>query len=165
MNYFTRMYKVMFVCMGNVCRSPLAQVLLENYIEGKGLQKYIGTESSGVNVYNEGQRACEEIRLAAAARGIPFDHYSRRFTISDINEYNLILAMDEETMRRVREFGRSVTPKGEIRFFRDFDPLRNGNNEVPDPWGAFSADVEEVFSIIERTIKPLVDTIPANNTT
>ena len=70
--------------------------------------------------------------------------------------------MDEETIRRIRALGRSVTPKGEIRFFRDFDPIQYGSNEVPDPWGVFSADAEEVFSIIERTIKPLVDTILAN---
>ncbi len=123
----------MFVCMGNVCRSPLAQILLENHVEKNGLQEKIAAESSGVNVYSEEQRACEVIRQAATERGVPFDHYSRRFVPSDIREYDLILAMDNKTMRRLKGFARKETPKGKIRFFRDFDPVQDGSREVPDP--------------------------------
>lgn len=153
------MYKVMFVCMGNVCRSPLAQILLEDYIEKNGLQEKIAAESSGVNVFREGQRTCEVIRKAAAERGVPFDHYSRRFVPSDITEFDLILAMDNKTMRRVKGFVRDEAPKGPIRFFRDFDPIQDGSREVPDPWGAFPADAGMVAAMIERTIEPLVKTV------
>ena len=153
------MYKIMFVCMGNVCRSPLAQVLLEDYIEKNGLQEKLAAESSGVNVFSEGQRACEVIRNAAAERGVPFDHYSRRFISSDIREYDLILAMDNETMRRVKGFVRGETQKEKIYFFRDFDPVQDGSSEVPDPWGAFPADAGKVAAMIDRTIKPLAETV------
>ena len=155
--YCQPMYKIMFVCMGNVCRSPLAQVLLEDYIKKNGLQDKIAAESSGVNVFSEGQRACEVIRKAAAEMGVPFDHYSRRFVPSDIMEYDLILAMDNETMRRLKSFARKEPPKGEIRYFRDFDPVQDGSNEVPDPWGAFPAAPDAVAAMIDRTIEPLAE--------
>ena len=153
------MYKVMFVCMGNVCRSPLAQVLMEYYCEKMELRDRIEAESSGVNVFSEGQRACMVMREAAAEKGISFDHYSRRFISADLTLYDLILAMDEETMRRLKGFAQNGELQGKIRFFRDFDPVQDGSNEVPDPWGAFPADSKTVFTMIERTIKPLVDTI------
>ncbi len=153
------MKKIMFVCMGNVCRSPLAQILLEEYLRNHNLMHKIKTESSGVNVYNEGQRACENIRIVSAQKGIPFDHYSRRFKISDLKKYDLILAMDEETMYRIKKYAEKQQPKGSIKYFRDFDPVEDGSKEVPDPWYGSKDQSETVFTIINRTLKPLINSI------
>lgn len=145
--------------MGNVCRSPLAHILLEDYLKKSGLTERIEAESSGVNVYNEGQRACENIRTVSAQKGIPFDHYSRSFRISDLDEYDLILAMDEETMYRIRQYAKKRTPKGKIRFFRDFDPVKDHSREVPDPWYGSENQAELVFEMINRTLKPIVKSV------
>ncbi len=64
------MYKVMFVCMGNVCRSPLAHILLDMYLEKNNLTDKISVESSGVNVFNEGQVLCDSIVRTASRRGL-----------------------------------------------------------------------------------------------
>lgn len=153
------MKKIMFVCMGNVCRSPLAHILLVNYLKNTGLTDRIESESSGVNVYNEGQRACENIRAVSAQKGIPFDHYSRSFKSSDLEEYDMILAMDEETMYRIKQYAKKRKPKGSIKFFRDYDPVKDNSREVPDPWYGSRDQSEIVFEMINRTLKPLVDSI------
>jgi low molecular weight protein-tyrosine phosphatase len=153
------MYKVMFVCMGNVCRSPLAHILLGNYLQNHGLTDKISVESSGVNVFSEGQAMCENIVSTAAGRGLSMKHYSRRFYKEDGEDFNLILAMDNNTMTRIKDHLKGTNPIGEVRYFRFFDPVKSGGNEVPDPWYGGNDESEMVYDMIERTMKPLVDSI------
>ncbi|MCK5198651.1 MAG: hypothetical protein KAR21_09890 [Spirochaetales bacterium] len=153
------MFKVMFVCMGNVCRSPLAHILLDIYLEKNDLTGRISVESSGVNVFSEGQALCSNIVRTASRRGLSIEHYSRNFYPSDGEEFDLILAMDHTTMSRIKSTIKNVPSKGEVRFFRDYDPVKDGSSEVPDPWYGGNDESEMVFDMIERTMKPLVDTI------
>ncbi len=153
------MYRIMFVCMGNVCRSPLAQVLMDRYLEENSLKDMIETESSGVNVYSEGQRACETIRQVAEENGVPFDHYSRRFTEEDFEKYGLILAMDHPTMDRLKSAAAGKTIKGRIGYFRDYDPGKDGSREVPDPWYGGKDQGREVYEIIDRTVKAIAESV------
>ncbi len=153
------MFKVMFVCMGNVCRSPLAHILLDIYLEKNNLTGRISVESSGVNVFNEGQALCDNIVRTASRRGLSIEHYSRNFYPADGEEFDLILAMDYTTMSRIKSTIKGVSSKGEVRFFRDYDPVQDGSNEVPDPWYGGKDESEMVFDMIERTMKPLVDSI------
>ena len=156
------MFKVMFVCMGNVCRSPLAHILLDIYLEKNNLTGKISVESSGVNVFNEGQALCDSIVRTASRRGLTMEHYSRNFYPSDGEEFDLILAMDRATMSGIKSTIKGVSIKGEVRFFRDYDPVQDGSNEVPDPWYGGNDESEMVFKMIERTMKPLVDSILNN---
>ena len=153
------MFKVMFVCMGNVCRSPLAHILLDIYLEKNDLTGRISVESSGVNVFSEGQALCSNIVRTASRRGLSIEHYSRNFYPSDGEEFDLILAMDHTTMSRIKSTIKNAPSKGEVRFFRDYDPVKDGSSEVPDPWYGGNDESEMVFDMIERTMKPLVDTI------
>ena len=156
------MFKVMFVCFGNVCRSPLAHILLENYLNKKGLTDQISVESSGVNVFSEGQAMCENIVATAAGRGLSMKHYSRRFYKTDGDEFNLILAMDSATFSRINGELKGTIPLGDVRFFRYFDPVKSGGKDVPDPWYGGNDESEMVYNMIERTMKPLVDSILNN---
>lgn len=153
------MYKVMFVCMGNVCRSPLAHILLDIYLEENNLSDKISVESSGVNVFNEGQALCDNIVQTASKRGLSIEHYSRNFYPSDGKDYNLILAMDNTTMSRIKGTLKGVSSIGELRYFRYYDPVQDGSNEVPDPWYGGNDESEMVFDMIERTLKPIVESI------
>ena len=153
------MFKVMIVCMGNVCRSPLAHILLDNYLQKKGLTDKISVESSGVNVFSEGQAMCDNIIATAAGRGLSIKHYSRRFYKEDGEEFNLILAMDNTTMSRIKGHLKGTGSTGEVKFFKYFDPVKSGGNEVPDPWYGGNDESEMVYDMIERTIEPLVDSI------
>jgi len=156
------MFKVMFVCMGNVCRSPLAHILLDNYLKKKGLTDQISVESSGVNVFNEGQAMCENIVATASLRGLSMKHYSRRFYKTDGEDYNLILAMDSTTMSRIKSELKGIDLIGEVKYFRYYDPVKSGGNEVPDPWYGGNDESEMVYNMIERTLQPMVDSILNN---
>lgn len=153
------MFKIMFVCMVNVCRSPLAHILLDIYLEKNNLTGKISVESSGVNVFNEGQALCDTIVRTASGRGLSIEHYSRNFYPSDGEKFDLILAMDNTTLSRIKSTVKGVSSKGIVRFFRDYDPVQDGSNEVPDPWYGGNDESEMVFDMIERTLKPLVDSI------
>ena len=153
------MFKVMFVCMGNVCRSPLAHILLDNYLQKNELTTKISVESSGVNVFSEGQAMCENIVATAAGKGLFMKHSSRRFYKEDGDEFNLILAMDNTTMSRIKGILQGTNSIGKVRFFRYYDPVQDGSNEVPDPWYGGNDESEMVYDMIERTMKPLVDSI------
>ncbi|MEA1910559.1 MAG: hypothetical protein U9N32_02660 [Spirochaetota bacterium] len=153
------MFKVMFVCLGNVCRSPLAHILLDIYLEKNNLTDKISVESSGVNVFNEGQALCDNIVRTASKRGLSIEHYSREFYSSDGEEFDLILAMDNTTMSRTKRTIKGQKNQGAVRYFRYYDPVQDGSNEVPDPGSGAYVDTEMVFDMIDRTMKPLVDSI------
>ena len=153
------MFKVMFVCMGNVCRSPLAHILLDIYLERNNLTDKISVESSGVNVFNEGQALCDNIVRTASKRGLSIEHYSRHFYPADGEDFDLILVMNNTTMSRVKNTIKGQQNQGIVRYFRYYDPLQDGSNEVPDPWYGGNDESEMVFDMIKRTIKPLVDSI------
>ena len=148
--------------MGNVCRSPLAHILLDIYLEKNNLKDKISVESSGVNVFNEGQALCDNLVRTASKRGLSIEHYSRNFYPSDGEDYNLILAMDKTTMSRIKDHLKGKSQIGDVRYFRYYDPRQDGSNEVPDPWYGENDESEMVFDMIERTIKPLVDSILSN---
>ena len=152
----------MFVCMGNVCRSPLAHILLDLYLDNNNLTDKISVESSGVNVFNEGQALCDNIVRTAFKRGLSIEHYSRDFYPSDGEEFDLILAMDNTTMSRIKRTIKGVSQKGQVRYFRYYDPMQDGSNEVPDPWYGGNDESEMVFDMIERTMEPLVASILKN---
>jgi len=156
------MFKVMFVCMGNVCRSPLAHILLDNYLKKNGLTDKISVESSGVNVFSEGQKLCDNIVRTASKRGLSIEHYSRKFYPDDGEDFNLILAMDNITMSRIKSIIKNTKVNGKIQFFRYFDPVQDGSSEVPDPWSGGRDESEMVYNMIERTMQPLVDSILNN---
>lgn len=156
------MFKVMFACMGNVCRSPLAHILLDNYLEKNNLTGKIFVESSGVNVFSEGQAMCDNIVSTAAKKGLSISHFSRHFYPSDGEEFDLILAMDHTTMSRIKKTIKGLPCSGDVKYFRFYDPVQDGSSEVSDPWYGGRNESEKVYDMIERTMKPLVDSILNN---
>ncbi len=156
------MFKVMFVCMGNVCRSPLAHILLDKYLEKNNLTGKIFVESSGVNVFSEGQAMCDNIVSTASKKGLTISHFSRHFYPSDGEEFDLILAMDHTTMSRIKKTIKVLPGSGDVKYFRFYDPVQDGSSEVPDPWYGGRDESEKVYDMIERTMKPLVDSILNN---
>ncbi|MCK5671780.1 MAG: hypothetical protein KAH95_00295, partial [Spirochaetales bacterium] len=145
--------------------SPLAHILLDNYLQKNGLTDKISVESSGVNVFSEGQAMCDNIVRTASKRGLSIEHYSRHFYPADGEDFDLILVMDNTTMSRVKSTIKGQQNQGIVRYFRYYDPLQDGSNEVPDPWYGGNDESEMVFDMIERTMKPLVDSINDKNST
>jgi protein-tyrosine phosphatase len=147
-----RPYRVALVCLGNICRSPTADVVLNAYVDRAGLADRVEVTSAGTGDWHVGEPM--DRRAAATLRDADFDpdrHRAQQFT-GDWFDRDLVLAMDAANLRDVRALGGEPD---RVRMFRDFDPA--GPGDVPDPWGGGQQGFAEVLAMVERTSAVLVD--------
>ena len=159
-------YRIALVCLGNICRSPMADVVLSARLDRAGLADRVEVTSSGTGDWHVGQPMDE--RAAATLTTVGYDasrHRAQQFAASWLDERDLVLAMDASNLADVRAAGANPTD-GRVRLFRDFDPVDPGS-EVPDPYYGGDAGFEEVLAMVERTADALVAalrTLPATRT-
>jgi protein-tyrosine phosphatase len=143
-------YSISFVCLGNICRSPMAAVVLEARLEEAGLAGQVEVSSSGTGDWHVGDPMDE--RAAGTLTTAGYDasrHRARRFDHAHRSTYDLLLAMDTKNLADVG--GRD----DRTMLFRDFDPVDPGA-DVPDPYYGGPAGFEEVLSMVERTTDAIV---------
>ena len=143
-------YRVALVCLGNICRSPMAHVVLEAQLADAGLDGAVEVTSSGTGGWHEGNPMDE--RAAATLTGAGYDasrHRARTFDASWHDTHDLVLVMDTANLDDVG----GATDR--TRRFRDFDPVDPGG-DVPDPYYGGAAGFEEVLRMVERTATSLV---------
>ena len=139
------MVRVLFVCMGNICRSPMAEAIFRHLVTEAGLADQIEIDSAGTLGFHAGSRPHPGTQRILHERGVPLgDHCAREVTPADLDEYDYVLAMDRENLADLR----SLAPHNRRpRLFLDYapgQPLR----EVPDPYynGAFAATYDLVLA-------------------
>ncbi|WP_307837172.1 low molecular weight protein-tyrosine-phosphatase [Aeromicrobium sp. YIM 150415] len=155
-------YRIAVVCLGNICRSPMAHVVLEKKLEEAGVDD-VEIVSSGTGGWHTGDpmdpRAADRLTQAGydASR-----HVARKFTTDWYAENDLLLAMDESNYADMAELAPTVADTERLRMFRSFDPQATEQDiEVPDPWFGGEEGFVEVLAMIERTSDALVAEIPA----
>lgn len=148
---------VLFVCMGNICRSPTAQGVFSRLVEEAGLDDKIGIDSAGTLSYHVGKPPDSRAQTAANERGYDLSNYRARLVeASDCERFDYILVMDETNMLDVR----SVVPKScwsKLHLLLDFDPAGRKGREVPDPYSGGANDFERVLDLVERAAAGLLD--------
>ncbi|MEU4511641.1 low molecular weight protein-tyrosine-phosphatase [Nonomuraea wenchangensis] len=140
-------YRICVVCMGNICRSPMAEVVLRRVLEDRGLGRQVVVESAGTGGWHAGEPMDERALGILAERG--YDgaaHRARQFTADWFDRYDLVLAMDRDNLANLR---RLAPPGVEVRLFRSFDPAAPSGAEVPDPYYGGREGFEEVLSLVE----------------
>lgn len=147
--------KILFVCLGNICRSPMAHGVMQHLVEKAGLSNQIQVDSCGMFGHPEGTSTEYGTQKAITDNlGISFSKKSRHWRNSDYDEFDLILAMDKSNFQDIiKEIGKRDRSK--IRMFRDYDP--EGKGDVPDPY--YCGRFELVYSIVERTCRSILDRI------
>jgi len=155
-------YRVALVCLGNICRSPMAHVVLEDRLARAGLDDRVEVVSSGTGGWHEGDPM--DRRAAAVLRDAGYDpsrHRARTFSTDWYAEYDLLLAMDHSNRADMVDQSPTVEQRARVRLFREFDPeASDGDDEVPDPWYGGSDGFRDVLAMIERTTDELVDQLP-----
>jgi protein-tyrosine phosphatase len=144
-------YRIALVCLGNICRSPMAHVVLEARLDDAGLADRVEVESSGTGGWHVGNRM--DRRAAATLTAAGYDatrHRARQYDATSADHVDLVLAMDRDNLD---DLG-GVSPR--VRLFRDFDPVGTGG-DVPDPYYGGDAGFEEVLTMVERTSASLAD--------
>jgi protein-tyrosine phosphatase len=150
-------YSIMFICSGNICRSPLAHGVFEHLVKDDRLKKYLEVESSGTGAYHVGEQADSRMRQTASSHGVRLNHRSRQLIQQDFVDYDLLLTMDSHNYRDAKDLCRSGEERSKIRMFRDYDP--EGRGDVPDPWYGGLEGFEDVWTIVHRTCLSLLEKI------
>lgn len=150
--------KILFVCMGNICRSPTAHGVFRRLVEREGLEQLVMIDSAGTHAYHVGKPPDERAQQTARYRDIDLgDLRARQTTASDYEAFDYLLAMDEENY----EILVSSCPAGmehKLRLFMSFAP-ELGIQEVPDPYYGGEQGFEQVFDLIEAASAGLLDEI------
>jgi protein-tyrosine phosphatase len=149
------------VCLGNICRSPMAASVARAMLDEAGLAGTVEVESFGTAGYHAGEPADRRAEVALARRGWPSGgHVARQLTRADLARFDLILCADQANVAAVR----ALSPGDDlmaVRLLRGYDPDVAGAAEIPDPWGLDDADFDRVLEIIERSCRGLVDQLAA----
>jgi protein-tyrosine phosphatase len=156
--------RVLFVCLGNICRSPTAEGVVRHLIRERGLEDEIEIDSAGTGGWHVGHAPDERATEAARRRGIALDGSARRFDpAADFDRFDLILAMDEENRRDLLALAPDEEARDKVRMFREFDPASRGNGDldVPDPYYGGEQGFEHVLDLVDAAARGLLDDLRA----
>lgn len=149
-------YKIVFVCLGNICRSPTAEGVFQHLVNERGLQSYFYVDSAGTSAYHIGEAANSKSRMTAREHGIELRSRARRFEQDDLKEFDLIVAMDRENLENIRKLDKQSSFSAKTILMREYDP-EPGDGEVPDPYYGGMDGFERVFQIVKRSCEELLD--------
>lgn len=155
------MVRVLFVCMGNICRSPVAQGVFENVVRREGLEGEVEADSAGTHgYYHAGEPPDPRAQKSVLARGIDISGQRARLLASDdCSTFDYVLTMDEENYHKVSELCRGSAV---VRPFLDFAP-EAPEREVPDPYLGGSDGFEHVLELVEKASDGLIADIRARH--
>lgn len=145
--------KVLFVCLGNICRSPLGEAIFNERVRQKGLHEEFQSDSCGTANYHVGDWPDDRTIKCAKRNGILINHFGRQLKRDDLDKFDLILAMDGSNFQNILKLS-AESNRSKVKMMRDFDP--KGKGDVPDPYYGGDKDFDEVFEILDRSIKALI---------
>lgn len=153
-----RPYRIGMVCLGNICRSPMAQVVLTAAIESAGIDDRVDVDSSGTGGWHRGDRMDDRAAATLDRHGYdPTAHRAQQFAGRWFDDHDLLLTMDRANYEDVLALAPSDEAAARVRMFRAYDPEATAeDDEVPDPWYGGPDGFERVLSTLERTTKHLV---------
>jgi protein-tyrosine phosphatase len=156
-------YSIVLVCLGNICRSPIAQVILARKLDGLPTERRVRVESAGTGDWHIGEPMDRRAATTLSRAGYdPSAHRARQVDSELFQRNDLILVMDNSNLRDVRALARSDEDRDRIQLFRAFDPVATDDLEVPDPWYGGPDGFEEVLAIVERTTDALAAALAAD---
>ncbi len=150
-------YRIAIVCLGNICRSPMAHVVLTEQLDRAGLSGQVTVDSAGTGGWHVGGGMDSRAAATLTAKGYDASrHRAAQFTSAQAEDHDLVLAMDAANYAELRELGVGGAVGGgdRLRMFRDFDP--EGRGDVPDPYFGGDAGFAQVLDMVERTCDALV---------
>ena len=153
---------VLFVCLGNICRSPLAEGIFSSLAESRGLADRFRVDSAGTGAWHTGEPPDTRSIDIAAAHGVRLAGVARQVTRQDFHDFDVVVAMDRSNRRSLERLrGRGAgAGKADVVMMRAYDP-RGGDPDVPDPYYGGSHGFERVYRILVRSCEGLVEDLSA----
>lgn len=147
------MKKILFVCLGNICRSPMAEAIFNDKVEKLGLSDRFKADSAGTANYHVGENPDPRTVETVEKNNITIDHKGQQFKARHAEQFDYLIGMDESNRRNMML--ELKDPSHHILLMRDFDPMGKGL-DVPDPWFGGISGFDEVFEILDRSIDELI---------
>lgn len=150
------MYRILFVCLGNICRSPMAEFIMKQMVKEKGLEKNFHIESAATSTYEVGNPIYPPAKAVLDRRGINCENKrSRQITLSDYDKFDYIVCMDSSNLRNLKE----LFPNDNGQKISKIMSFAGSDNDVADPWytGNFSDTERDVCIGCEALIKHITN--------
>jgi protein-tyrosine phosphatase len=152
--------RVLFVCLGNICRSPLAEGVFREHVARAGLAERIEIESAGIGSWHVGELPDPRTRAVAEKRGLRLTSRARQVRFEDLDEFDLVVAMDADNLRGLERVRARAAPSAEVRRLREFDAEAE-DHDVPDPYEGGHEGFERVHDMVERACAGLLEYLRA----
>ena len=152
-------YKVLFVCLGNICRSPAGQGVLQSIVDERGLTDRVEIDSAGMSSYHRGDLPDQRMRVHARRRGLELTHRSRPVEHADFERFDLILAMDDSNYDHLRELADSVEEMEKVHRIADYFRQYRACDCIPDPYYGGSEGFENVLDLLDDACQNIADMI------
>ncbi|HFQ14520.1 MAG TPA: low molecular weight phosphotyrosine protein phosphatase [Gammaproteobacteria bacterium] len=150
--------RVLFVCMGNICRSPTAEGVFRHLVRQHELDEHIETDSAGTHAYHVGEPPDQRARQTAISRGLDIsDLRARKVKPADFEKFHYVIAMDQDNYQLLAEMAPEEHTE-RLRLFLDFAPGLK-EREVPDPYYGGPKGFEYVFDLVEEASRGLLEEI------
>ena len=153
--------RLLFVCMGNICRSPTAEAVMRALVAEEGLDDQIVIDSAGTGSWHVGHPPDRRSTAAAKARGIVMEGAARQVTVADFEDYDLLLAADADNVGALRALAPDDAAVAKIHLLREYDPVADGDLAVPDPYYGGPDGFEQVIDLVEAACRGLLETLRA----
>lgn len=147
--------KILFVCLGNICRSPLAEAIFKEKIKASKLEDHFEADSCGTSNYHIGDPPDSRTIANARKNGVAISHLGRQLCTDDLEQYDYILAMDQSNYQNILRLTNAQQYSGKVSLMRTYDPEGKGK-EVPDPYYGGESQFQEVFDILDRSMDTFI---------
>jgi protein-tyrosine phosphatase len=149
--------RLLFVCLGNICRSPTAEGVMRALVREAGLQERIALDSAGTGGWHVGESPDARATEAAGRRGIVLEGAARKVRPRDFEEFDLILAMDASNLRDLQRLAPDDEAREKVRLLREWDPTADGDLDVPDPYYGEPGGFDRVLDLVQAACTALLE--------
>ena len=150
--------KILFVCVGNICRSSSAEEVMRTFIKRASLEDKIEVDSAGILNYHQGELPDSRMRMHASRRGYELTHRSRPVCTQDFFEFDMLIGMDDRNIQDLKDRAPSIEAEHKIHRMTDFCRVKQVDY-VPDPYYGGASGFENVLDILEDACEGLLQEI------
>lgn len=161
--YINKKYSILFVCLGNICRSPAAQAVMQAMVDERGLSDRFYIDSAGIGGWHLGDLPDKRMRVHARPRGYELTHRARKVRSADFEDFDLIVGMDASNVDDLCNLAMTLEQQDKVVMMGDYIRQYPNYDHVPDPYYEGSEGFELVLDLLEDACDNLLDRIIEQN--